>query len=78
MGTRRARVGVRMHVNPHVYSRHTHRAAGRPDCGHPSINQSNRSCGIENRERFQHFQMISKSDISCLYTSEILVGMDIA
>ena len=78
MGTRRARVGVIVHVNPHVYSRYTQSCVGRPDCGHPSINQSNRSCGIENRERLQHFQMISKSDISCLYTSEILVGTDIA
>ena len=78
VGTRRARIGVIVHVNPHVYRAGIHRAVGRPDCGHPSINQSNRSCGIENRERFQHFQMISKSDISCLYTSEILVGMDIA
>ena len=74
VGTRRARVGVIVHVNPHVYSRYTHRAAGRPDCGHRSINQLNRSCGIENRERFRALCMVCAQSIYGLSLSSSLAS----
>ena len=52
VGTRRARFGGIVHVHPCVQQVYTELCRHTPDCGHRVINQSNRSCGIGNRERF--------------------------